>query len=61
MPSARLRGFLVPVTALVVAACGVGLVCESLNAAVAVAIVMWELSKQAGASPDHTTLKEVRL
>jgi len=31
VPSARLRGMLVTVTALVVAACGVGLVCESLN------------------------------
>ena len=32
VPSARLRGVLVTVTALAVAACGVGLVCESLNA-----------------------------
>lgn len=35
--------------------------CESLNAAVAAAIVMWELSKQAGASPYQTERKEVRL
>ena len=32
--------------------------CESLNAAIAAAIVMWELSKQERASPDQTMPKE---